>query len=94
MKGSNTVIEVNDKRIRGRQCAWGVAEVENSEHCDFIVLRNTLITFPTFSFFLILNRCLQLNAKKHFAIGQSCSGGLTVTVYRIFHNIRTLKAFH
>lgn len=41
--GSNTVIEVNGKRVRGRQYPWGVAEVENGEHCDFTILRNMLI---------------------------------------------------
>ncbi|CAJ0938760.1 unnamed protein product [Ranitomeya imitator] len=41
--GSNTIIEVNGKRVRGRQYPWGVAEVENSEHCDFTILRNMLI---------------------------------------------------
>ncbi|CAL1274341.1 unnamed protein product [Larinioides sclopetarius] len=41
--GSNTVIEVNGKRLRGRKYPWGVAEVENMEHCDFIALRNMLI---------------------------------------------------
>ncbi|XP_051999844.1 septin 7b isoform X1 [Xyrauchen texanus] len=41
--GSNTIIEVNDKKVRGRQYPWGVAEVENGEHCDFTLLRNMLI---------------------------------------------------
>ncbi|XP_072292109.1 septin 15 isoform X1 [Eucyclogobius newberryi] len=41
--GSNVVIEVNGKKVRGRQYPWGVAEVENGEHCDFTVLRNMLI---------------------------------------------------
>ncbi|PRD28754.1 UNVERIFIED_CONTAM: Septin-7 [Trichonephila clavipes] len=41
--GSNTVIEVNGKRLRGRRYPWGIAEVENMEHCDFIALRNMLI---------------------------------------------------
>lgn len=41
--GSNTVIEIGGKRLRGRQYPWGVAEVENMEHCDFIALRNMLI---------------------------------------------------
>ncbi|GAB5568687.1 septin-7 isoform X2 [Prionailurus iriomotensis] len=43
--GSNTIIEVNGKRVRGRQYPWGVAEVENGEHCDFTILRNMLIRF-------------------------------------------------
>ncbi|XP_034401472.1 septin-7-like isoform X1 [Cyclopterus lumpus] len=41
--GSNTIIEVNGKRVRGRQYPWGVADVENGEHCDFTILRNMLI---------------------------------------------------
>ncbi|XP_076358239.1 septin-7-like isoform X2 [Tachypleus tridentatus] len=41
--GSNTLIEVNGKKIRGRRYPWGIVEVENLEHCDFIALRNMLI---------------------------------------------------
>ncbi|XP_051846656.1 septin-7-like, partial [Antechinus flavipes] len=41
--GSNTIIEVNGKRVRGRQYPWGVAEVENGDHCHFTILRNMLI---------------------------------------------------
>ncbi|XP_052124950.1 septin-7 isoform X1 [Frankliniella occidentalis] len=41
--GSNTVIEVDGKKLRGRKYPWGIAEVENLEHCDFIALRNMLI---------------------------------------------------
>uniref|UniRef100_A0A336MFU1 CSON014269 protein n=1 Tax=Culicoides sonorensis TaxID=179676 RepID=A0A336MFU1_CULSO len=42
--GANTVIEVEGgKKVRGRRYPWGVAEVENLEHCDFIALRNMVI---------------------------------------------------
>ncbi|XP_051176260.1 septin-7 isoform X2 [Leptopilina boulardi] len=41
--GANTVVELNGKKVRGRQYPWGVAEVENLEHCDFIALRNMVI---------------------------------------------------
>ncbi|XP_060559484.1 septin-7-like isoform X3 [Ruditapes philippinarum] len=41
--GSNTVTEVGGKRVRGRQYPWGVVEVENLEHNDFLALRNMLI---------------------------------------------------
>ncbi|XP_066904218.1 septin-7 isoform X1 [Halyomorpha halys] len=41
--GSNTIVEVDGKKLRGRKYPWGVAEVENLEHCDFIALRNMLI---------------------------------------------------
>ncbi|KAK3086030.1 hypothetical protein FSP39_012387 [Pinctada imbricata] len=41
--GSNRVIEAGGKKIRGRQYPWGIVEVENLEHNDFIALRNMLI---------------------------------------------------
>ncbi|OCT94139.1 septin-5 isoform X2 [Xenopus laevis] len=41
--GANTIIEVNGRRVRGRMYPWGVVEVENEEHCDFIKLRTMLI---------------------------------------------------
>lgn len=42
--GSEKDVETPDGRIvKGRQYLWGVAEVENEEHCDFKKLRNLLI---------------------------------------------------
>ena len=43
MIGSNCVLQINEKRIRARQYPWGIAEVENSDHCDFKILRDMLI---------------------------------------------------
>ncbi|CAL8361357.1 unnamed protein product [Merluccius merluccius] len=41
--GSNTVVEAKGKRVRGRLYPWGIVEVENTSHCDFIKLRNMLV---------------------------------------------------
>lgn len=41
--GSNTVYEVNGKKVRGRIYPWGVVDIENPMHCDFTMLRNMLI---------------------------------------------------
>lgn len=41
--GSNTVVENQGRKVRGRVYPWGVVEVENLEHNDFIALRNMLI---------------------------------------------------
>ncbi|KAJ7387129.1 Septin-4 [Desmophyllum pertusum] len=41
--GSNVITDVRGKQVRVRQYPWGMAEVENPEHCDFIKLRNMLI---------------------------------------------------
>merc|ERR1712020_453519 len=31
------------KKIRGRKYPWGIVDIENMEHCDFVPLRNMLI---------------------------------------------------
>ncbi|MGH0145760.1 UNVERIFIED_CONTAM: hypothetical protein FKN15_034720 [Acipenser sinensis] len=41
--GSNTVVDVKGQRVRGRLYPWGIVEVENQSHCDFVKLRNMLI---------------------------------------------------
>lgn len=43
MIGSNQLIEVKGKKIRGRLYPWGVVEVENPEHNDFLKLRTMLV---------------------------------------------------
>lgn len=42
--GSSQVIEIRGRKVRGRMYPWGVVEVENPDHCDFIKLRTMLIT--------------------------------------------------
>ncbi|XP_031556865.1 septin-2-like [Actinia tenebrosa] len=41
--GSNRLIESRGRKIRVRQYPWGYAEVENPDHCDFVMLRNFLV---------------------------------------------------
>nr|XP_055063644.1 septin 5b [Misgurnus anguillicaudatus] len=41
--GSNTTVEIKGQRVRGRLYPWGIVEVENQSHCDFVKLRNMLI---------------------------------------------------
>lgn len=42
--GSDKEFELEDGRIvRGRKYPWGVIEVDNEEHCDFVKLRQMLI---------------------------------------------------
>ncbi|KAJ3316716.1 hypothetical protein HDU76_001588, partial [Blyttiomyces sp. JEL0837] len=33
----------NGKKVRGRKYPWGIIEVDNEEHCDFVKLRQMLI---------------------------------------------------
>jgi len=41
--GSNVLLEADGKKTRGRRYPWGVVEVENLAHCDFLPLRNLLL---------------------------------------------------
>ncbi|KAJ3296400.1 hypothetical protein HK104_001628 [Borealophlyctis nickersoniae] len=41
--GSDKEVEVNGKKVRGRKYPWGVIEVDNEEHCDFVKLRQMLV---------------------------------------------------
>ena len=42
---SEKEVSVKGKSVRGREYLWGVAEVENPQHCEFVHLRNLLIRF-------------------------------------------------
>lgn len=42
--GANTEVSTADgRKVRGRSYPWGVIEVDNEEHCDFVKLRQMLI---------------------------------------------------
>ncbi|KAG7460016.1 hypothetical protein MATL_G00216740 [Megalops atlanticus] len=41
--GSNKEYQVNGKRVLGRKTPWGVVEVENPNHCEFVQLRDFMI---------------------------------------------------
>jgi septin family protein len=52
--GSNTIFEYPHgpemKRTRGRKYPWGVVDIEDEEHCDFVALRTILIRYPVHDF--------------------------------------------
>ena len=42
--GSDQIVKTPDGRhVRGRAYPWGVVEVDNEEHCDFVKLRQMLV---------------------------------------------------
>jgi cell division control protein 12 len=43
ISSTNTVTTADGRQVRGREYFWGIAEVENDNHCDFKKLRNLLI---------------------------------------------------
>ncbi|VFV38152.1 septin-14-like [Lynx pardinus] len=36
-------VKVGKRMVRGRQYPWGVLQVENENHCDFVKLRDMLL---------------------------------------------------
>jgi septin 3/9/12 len=40
--GSERTVLVDGKPVRGRKNRWGVVNVENEAHCEFVHLRNFL----------------------------------------------------
>ncbi|XP_037514126.1 septin-2 isoform X2 [Rhipicephalus sanguineus] len=41
---STQVVDINGRRVRGRLYPWGIVEVENPKHSDFLKLRTFLIS--------------------------------------------------
>ena len=41
--GSTEFVKLGSKMIRARQYPWGIVQVENEAHCDFVKLREMLI---------------------------------------------------
>ncbi|XP_061485375.1 septin-10-like isoform X2 [Rhineura floridana] len=41
--GSMEEVKVGDKTVKARQYPWGIVEVDNENHCDFVKLREMLI---------------------------------------------------
>ncbi|KAJ8787867.1 hypothetical protein J1605_005671 [Eschrichtius robustus] len=41
--GSMDEVKVGNKMVKARQYPWGIVQVENENHCDFVKLREMLI---------------------------------------------------
>jgi cell division control protein 11 len=41
--GSDDFVEIDNRKVRARQYPWGVVEVENPRHSDFLALRSALL---------------------------------------------------
>lgn len=42
--GSNSLVDTPEgKQVRGRSYPWGIVDVDNEDHCDFVKLRQMLI---------------------------------------------------
>uniref|UniRef100_A0A0N4Z728 Septin n=1 Tax=Parastrongyloides trichosuri TaxID=131310 RepID=A0A0N4Z728_PARTI len=63
--GSNDfIINSSGKRVRARKYPWGIVEVENEEHCDFIKMRDSIIKYNIDSLMESTNNILYENYRK------------------------------
>lgn len=42
--GSSDMVKIGNKLIKGRQYEWGTVSVENESHCDFVKLREMILS--------------------------------------------------
>ena len=47
--GSERNVIIDGKPVRGRKNRWGVVNVEDERHCEFVYLRDFLLRFVPFN---------------------------------------------
>ena len=56
--GSERTVIIDGKPVRGRKNRWGVVNVEDERHCEFVYLRNFLTRFVSpFPLISLLSLC-------------------------------------
>lgn len=59
--GSNQLVKVGNKLSKGRQYEWGTVSVENEMHCDFVKLRESVLSTNLFDL-------IELTHIKHYQL--------------------------
>ena len=59
--GSNQLVKVGNKLTKGRQYEWGTVSVENEMHCDFVKLRESVLSTNLFDL-------IELTHVKHYQL--------------------------
>ncbi|OMH79114.1 Septin-like protein [Zancudomyces culisetae] len=57
--GSENVFNENGAPVRGRRHAWGIINVDNPEHCDFVHLRNFMLRTHLYDL-------IEVTAQRHY----------------------------
>lgn len=58
--GSTTTVELNGRRVRGREYPWGVVDIQDERYSDFVKLRTFLRYFVWLFFGKLLNNYFDL----------------------------------
>jgi len=86
--GSEDVIEVGGRRIRARQYPWGIVEVENPRHSDFLAIRSALLHSHLADLKEITHDFLYENYRTE-KLSKSVDGGLAAYVDLFLFCIKT-----
>ena len=74
--GSERTVIIDGKQVRGRKNRWGVINIEDENHCEFVYLRNFLTRFVLFPSFLIvsqpMNIQLTFDANHLYSLVRTC----------------------
>ncbi|GMM32762.1 septin [Saccharomycopsis crataegensis] len=77
--------------VRGRQYLWGISEVENEEHCDFVKLRNLLMGENLLDLILSTERLYEIHRERIWTyrlwmIDSLCKGAGFPKLKRVQYN--------
>jgi septin family protein len=85
--GSEDVLEIGGRRVRARQYPWGVVEVDNPRHSDFLAIRSALLHSHLADLKEITHDFLYENYRTE-KLSKSVDGGAKYDIPSITYGIR------
>ena len=80
--GSEEVVEIGGRRVRARQYPWGVVEIDNPRHSDFLAIRSALLHSHLADLKEITHDFLYENYRTE-KLSKSVEGGASVYIYSL-----------
>ena len=87
--GSEEVVEIGGRKVRARQYPWGVVEIDNPRHSDFLAIRSALLHSHLADLKEITHDFLYENYRTE-KLSKSVEGGAGVYVFHIICHFQTL----
>ena len=84
--GSEEIYDVNGRRVRARQYPWGIVEVDNPRHSDFLAVRSALLQSHLADLKEITHDFLYENYRTE-KLSKSVEGGTNVYVFLTYSEV-------
>lgn len=91
--GSEDFVEIDNRKVRARQYPWGVVEVENPRHSDFLAIRSALLHSHLADLKEITHDFLYENYRTE-KLSKSVDGALSYVSTTLLHMIRSTNPSH